>query len=228
MKERKKRKWDGTCAPGRELKKRKGSHILGRPSLVGRLARTERELQRLRGERNNWVVSRRTERATQTVVPPPCTPQTEMCVRWYRGRWVLKRGAQRTDLGRGLLLAARDSLKGLECGMAASRGVCGRSLGPSKKRSSIVKWHMKGRGYHNSLFLHMPAPALVAPMPQPLPQGRPPLWAPAPQPLPQQALVPQPPPRGLLCPKCCLGGLLHPSRCLSRLQEQMPVGCPCP
>ena len=43
-----KRNWDGTCIPGRELQKRKGSHTMGFPILAGRTSGTEGELQSIR------------------------------------------------------------------------------------------------------------------------------------------------------------------------------------
>ena len=51
---------------------------------------------------------------------------------------------QRTDSRRGLLLAVRRQLKRLECGTAATRGVCQRSPGPTIEAKLHHLEHLKG------------------------------------------------------------------------------------
>ena len=56
-----KRKRDGTCTPGRELKERRDSHIRGSSLTNGRSSETEAELWGLRGDCRNWSMAGRTE-----------------------------------------------------------------------------------------------------------------------------------------------------------------------
>ena len=69
-----KRNWDGTCTPGRELKKKKGSCTLGIPSQAGKPARAERDIQRLREEGTCTVVAGRMETCTCGHVTTLSTP----------------------------------------------------------------------------------------------------------------------------------------------------------
>ena len=85
---------DGTCPPGRELWKRKGSCTLGSP-LVGRPAESEGALWSL-GECSSWFCpSWSWERPAQPV-PPLCTHRPE--TRVHQRGWGLGREAQASEI----------------------------------------------------------------------------------------------------------------------------------
>ena len=85
---------------------------LRRPSLEGRSAGMEEELQRLREERSNWLVAGRAERALKRrPVPVPCAPQPGACIRWYRQEPFAGTQAQGTASQRELCCGCTDSRK---------------------------------------------------------------------------------------------------------------------
>ena len=80
-------------------------------SSAGRSVRTEKELQRLRGEQSTQLLAVRTERPAQRVLATFLIPQTQVC--WCAwNSWVLKFRLQRTDLDKGLGLAMRRQPEG--------------------------------------------------------------------------------------------------------------------
>lgn len=109
------------------------------PSLAGRQARIEGELWSLRGEHDNQSVEGKTERDLHRwSIPPLCTPQPETLVPGVVGGWVLKRGLQRSTWGENWDWLSGDSLKGLEQGVAATEGICRRSLSQPEWQGTIV------------------------------------------------------------------------------------------
>ena len=73
----------GPCTLGKSYERGKVPSPRESPSLVGTWAETERELQRLRGECSTQLAGGRTERdQNKGPMPPPCTPQPEICVCW--------------------------------------------------------------------------------------------------------------------------------------------------
>lgn len=77
-------------------------------------------------------VTGRTEEDPHRKSMPPARVSSLKCASAGMGKGlVMGLRVQGTDSGRGLLLAVRRQLKGLECGTAASRGVCQRSPGPT-------------------------------------------------------------------------------------------------
>ena len=76
------------------------------PSAVGRSAQIEGELQSLGGEHSSWLATARVEgELHRQSVLPPCTPQSEVWVRWCRwglgaGTWASEiRPGDRTGVG---------------------------------------------------------------------------------------------------------------------------------
>lgn len=76
------------------------------PSLVRRSVGTEKELQRLGGERSNRFAAGRTERDYRhDPCHHPACASLDVYLLVTGGGWVLQGGVQRRDPGKGLLLA---------------------------------------------------------------------------------------------------------------------------
>ena len=91
---------EGSCERG------KGPSPWESPSPAGRSGRTDRELQRLRGECSSWLTADRAERDEHRHSwPPPRTPEPKTHVRWYmwepgaEGRASDDRPRERTGVG---------------------------------------------------------------------------------------------------------------------------------
>ena len=97
------------------------------PSLAGRSARTEREIQRLRGECSSWTAAGKTERDQyRGSWPNPCAPQPKMSICWCMQGLGAETGFRGQSLGEDWGWKCGDSLKGLECGPSHNRGCAGR------------------------------------------------------------------------------------------------------
>ena len=126
------------------------------PSLAGRPVKIEGELWSLGGEHDNRFVEGKTERHLHGwSIPPLCTPQPETLVPGVVGGWVLKLGLQRSTWGENWDWLSGDSLKGLEQGVAATEGICRRSLSQPKWQGTIVGGcTRRGVGPHRKFFPH--------------------------------------------------------------------------
>ena len=93
------------------------------PSLVGRSAGTEGELQSHGGEHSNLFAEGKAERDLHRhSVPPPSTPQPEMLVhRGGRGLVAEARASEVRAWGEAWGWLCGDSLRGLECGVPQPR-----------------------------------------------------------------------------------------------------------
>lgn len=95
-----------------------------------RSAGTERALQRLHRRTEQPACCSRTETCRDN-----CHPACPSLRHVHRYRWGLELGVQRPYEGRGLVLAVRDSPKGLDCGTATTRGVHGSQVPLSSSAS---------------------------------------------------------------------------------------------
>ena len=75
--------------------------------------------------------------------PLPCASQPEMQVCWCEWGWHWKFGGRERMQEGDCCWLCRDSLKGLERGIAAAGGVHRRNPGGQQKQSTTVTWRMK-------------------------------------------------------------------------------------
>ena len=118
------------CAPDRGLKNRKDSHTKGSPLMGGEISWDRKgasESQR-RAQEPAWV-GRAERDLNRWAVPLSWTLQLETHVHGTDKGWVLNLVFRGQTQGEDFYWLHRDSLKGLECGKAVTRGVWGRSLG---------------------------------------------------------------------------------------------------
>lgn len=190
------KKQDGTWTSGRKLKKRKCSHTLGRFLTIREVSQERKGTSEAQRREQKSVVAGRTERGLHGLSCHHTAFHPEMCVCWYlQGLGAGIRGLE--DRPRNWCWLHRDSLKGMKCGTATTRGVFIRSLGPPQKQRAIVKWRMKGS--------EGPPLQALSPCINPcLHEFRracpscPFLWPSLTKPPPCWALTSQPPPQGLL------------------------------
>ena len=125
------------------------------PSL-GKSARTEKKLQRLRGEYNNWFVAGRTEAVRATTL---CVPACDACLVVWSGSGCWNIGFRGQTQGENWCLLVQRQPKGTGVWGTALRSVRGRSL--SCYRSAIVKWCAKeGVGLPLQPLSPLPEPCL--------------------------------------------------------------------
>ena len=153
--ERKKGIRTGPAPLGGSCERGKASAPWEVPSLAGRSARTEEELQRLEGEGSNQFAEGKAER-DRTDGPCRCLALPSLrCSPAGAGRgWVLRLGLQRSDPGRGLGLAAWRQLEGARVWCSTTKGVWEEARARQKGKVPLF-WDMRGEGqdHHMSFFI---------------------------------------------------------------------------
>ena len=152
------RKWDRTCIPGRQLKRRGEVPIPGETPSVGRSTGKQMKLQMRKWESKNWSVTGRTEWDLQRwSVLQPYAPQLEILNHWCQwglnaGLWSLEHRTEERAVAGCMEMA----WGGQECELV-QWGVFMEEGWTTIETKCHCGVACKGQGCHCSLFSHVPA-----------------------------------------------------------------------